>query len=195
MIEQSQKKRAGRPRGVGPPIRQRPMVPIDRGEFGPHFAALPNARWREAALLRFETKSATDAVRLAGLGGTMPATARRQACRLFNDRRMLLALRELSERFVKSGTPTALRVIQQIMDDEAAPPRDRLVAAKVFVERELPTIAIVQQHAVVEHKYTNAIDEKVLTETLSTIALRFGIDRQKVLARPAVIDADYEEAS
>jgi hypothetical protein len=192
MIEQPQKKRAGRPRGTRASLR-RPIVPIDKTALSPAMLDLPNDRWRAAVTARFMVKTNTEAVRLAGFGNsaTTPHNMARMAHAVFHDPRTLRALKELGEKHLVNGIPDAIAVIDEIMADVEH--KDRLKAAQVRLDRAYP---LQTQHlAVVEHRHTNTIDEKALTETLSTIALRFGLDRQKVLARPAVIDAEYEEAS
>jgi hypothetical protein len=183
-------KRRGRPRGSRP-ARQAPMVPIDQVQLSDAMKRLPNDSWRAAAYARFYVADNTEACRLAGFADKSRGSLNVTAHRLFHDPRMLLALKELGEKHLVAGIPDALRAIDEIVADREHP--DRLKAAKMRIDRAYP---LQTTHRVeVEHKHVAVPDEAALTETLNTIALRFGLDQQKVISRPQVIDAEYEAVS
>jgi hypothetical protein len=169
---------------------RKPVVPIDLSTLGPKMRGLPNDRWRAAAVARFLVKPGvggnTAACRAAGFS---PSDTKRTAYRIFHDRRMLEALHELGEQHLKNGVPDAIGVVQEILRDQTAPPRDRLKAAAMFIDREhrLETT----HHVVVES--TVRFDSKELAEKLQKISLRFNLDPQKVLAKSPVIDGECQE--
>jgi hypothetical protein len=180
MSETATPKRAGRPRKVGPPIRQRSMAPFARADMGPAMRALPNTRWREACLARFEVRSNADAVRLAGLGGARPATAKRVGHALFHDPRMLAALHEIAQKHVKAGTADALGVVREVLIDQEAPPRDRLAAARIYLDRSLPVVAL--SHSTVERTPdTIIIASAEVLQRIRLLAVRAGLDPARQL--------------
>ena len=64
----------------------------------------------------------TAAVRVAGFGNaegtTTPNSMKNIAFRIFHDPRMLEALHELGEQYLKNGVPDAIEVVNEIMDDK-----------------------------------------------------------------------------
>ena len=92
-------------------------VPIDLRSLGPKMRALPNDMWRAAAVARFVVKGGnhgknTAAFRVAGFGNaegtTTPNSMKQTAFKIFHDPRMLEALHELGEQFLKQGVPDAI---------------------------------------------------------------------------------------
>jgi len=144
------KKRGGRPRGTGARLRN-PTVPIDCTSLGPMMVALPNDRWRAAAVARFHVRSNTEAVTVAGFGNaqgtTTPNNMKRIAYSIFHDERMLLALRELGEKHLVNGIPDAIGAVQEILADKDH--KDRLRAAQTLLDRAYPLTT--HQHLTVEH--------------------------------------------
>src|SRR4249920_2485461 len=124
-----------------------PRVPIDLRSLGPKMRALPNDMWRAAAVARFMVKGSnrgknTAAVRAAGFGNaegtTTPGSMKVIAYRVFHDSRMLAALHELGEQYIKIGVPDALMVVTEIMEDKRSRGADRLKAAQIFIDRHHP---------------------------------------------------------
>jgi hypothetical protein len=142
------KRRGGRPRASAETMRA-PMVPIDKSKIGPMLAALPNDRWRAAAVARFRVKTNTAALRLAGFGDVPGgATSLKQmAYEIFHDERMLRALKELGEQHLVAGIPNAIRVLDEIMADVKH--KDRLKAATARLDRAYPLTT--HSHVTVEH--------------------------------------------
>jgi hypothetical protein len=164
---------------TGSPRLKKRTVPIDRSQLGPKMRALPNDRWRAAAIARFMCHTNADAARAAGFApGGAPDSAKRIAYGLFHDERMLEALHELGEDYIKQGVPDAIQVVQEIMAD--AGHKDRLKAAKVFIDRAHP--AMTEHKVIVEH-----VDHGRMAEIAARIALELGVDRAKLLG-PNIID-------
>jgi hypothetical protein len=138
------KKRIGRPRGTDASLRK-PTVPIDKSLLGPMMAALPNDRWRAAAVARFMAKSNTAAIIAAGFSSS-PAS-RQTAYNIFHDERMLRALRELGEKHLVNGIPDAIGAVEEILADKDH--KDRLRAAQTLLDRAYPLTT--HQHLTVEH--------------------------------------------
>src|SRR5262249_12399208 len=105
-----------------------PRVPIDLKGLGPKMRALPNDRWRGAAVESFMVKGSgggknTAACRVAGFGkeeGSTSETMRAVAYKVFHDPRMLEALHELGEQYLKQGVPDAIGVVSAILEDPRA---------------------------------------------------------------------------
>jgi hypothetical protein len=122
-------------------------VPIDLKGLGPKMRALPNDRWRAAAVARYMVKPGrgpgggnTGAARAAGFGNaegtTTPSSMKATAYKVFHDPRMLEALHELGEQYLKQGVPDAIAVVYEIMGDKRH--KDRLKAAQIFIDRAHP---------------------------------------------------------
>jgi hypothetical protein len=135
------------------PATGKPVVPVDLRKVGPKMAALPNDMWRAAAAARFLVKPGRGgnvaAARAAGFAATgKPGSVRRIAYGIFHDPRMLEALHELGELHLKAGVPDAIGTVHEIMADRGH--KDRLAAAKVFIDRAHPATTL--HHHLVEHK-------------------------------------------
>jgi hypothetical protein len=127
-------------------------VPIDLKGLGPKMRALPNDRWRAAAVARFMVKPGrmpgggnTGAARAAGYSGPH---LKQVAFQMFHDPRMQEALHELGEQHIKNGVPDAIAAVLEIMDDKRH--KDRLKAAQIFIDRAHPVSTL--HHVTVEHK-------------------------------------------
>src|SRR5262245_2864408 len=102
--------------------RRKPSVPINKSELTPAMRALPNDMWRAAAVARFLVKPGyganTEAYRMAGFGeGKKRENHKVTAHQIFHDPRMLEALHELGEQYLKQGVPDAIAVVHEIMAD------------------------------------------------------------------------------
>jgi hypothetical protein len=189
MSEQGPKRRGGRPRASAETMRA-PMVPIDKSLLGPAMLALPSDRWRAAAVARFMVRTNTAAVLLAGFGavpgGPTAGGIKAQAYQIFHDPRMLAALHELGQKYMTAKIPDAIGAVEQIVDDAEHP--HRLKAAQFLLERAYPH----QTTHRVEVAHT--VDAKDIASKLQQVALRFGLDPDRVLARPAtVVDGEVAE--
>jgi hypothetical protein len=100
------------------PARRKPTVPIDASQLTPAMQALPNDKWRAAAVARFLVTPGhganTEAYRLAGFGeGKKRENHKITAHQIFHDPRMLAALHELGELHLRAGVPDAIAVVQE----------------------------------------------------------------------------------
>jgi hypothetical protein len=189
-------------------------VPIDLKGLGPKMRALPNDRWRAAAVARFMVKPGTvpgggntGALRAAGFGNadgtTTPRSMKATAYHVFHDPRMLEALHELGEQYLKIGVPDAIAAVIQILDDPKH--KDRLKAAQIFIDRAHPVSTL--HHVTVEHKidYTKqALEELaafrrlgVAREKLEQVYGRDGLYHleQQLDGSPKVIEGTAEDIS
>jgi hypothetical protein len=148
-------------------------------------AALPSDQWRAAAIARFHVKpgrwgGSAAACRAAGFGNaegtTTPRTMRQTAFRIFHDPRMLEALHELGEQYIKIGVPDALMVVTEIMKDKRSRGADRLKAAQIFIDRHHPVQTT--HHVTVEH-----VDDRRMVEFAMKLAAELGIESQKLIGR------------
>jgi hypothetical protein len=162
-----------------------PRVPIDLASLGPKMRALPSDRWRAAAVARFMVKGGirgknTAAVRAAGFGNssgtTTPNSMKNIAFRVFHDARMLEALHELGEQYLKQGVPDAIAVVQEIMVNPRQRGADRLKAAQIFIDRHHPVQTT--HHVTVEH-----VDDRRMVDFALKLATELGIEAQKLIGR------------
>ena len=148
-------------------------VPIDLRSLGPKMRALPSDRWRAAAVARFIVKRGrwggnTAAVRAAGFGNeegtTTPSSLKQTAFKIFHDPRMLEALHELGEQYLKQGVPDAIAVVYEIMGDKKH--KDRLKAAMGIINFAHPVETM--HRVTVEHV---SVDQEALAalQTMKTI--------------------------
>jgi hypothetical protein len=165
------------------PASRKPMIPIDVSQLGPAMQALPNDMWRAAAVARFMVRPGqganTKAAKMAGFGeGKKQQNVRITAHQVFHDPRMLEALHELGEQYLKQGVPDAIAVVQQIMHDRRAKGGDRLRAAQIYIDRAHPVTTT--HHVKVERSpdVMVVVTEKVL-EKIRKLALAAGLDPQK----------------
>jgi phage terminase small subunit len=181
--------------------RRKPLIVIDPSKLGPAMQRLPNDMWRAAAVARFHVKTNTEAARLAGFGkGRPPANAKWTAYEIFHDPRMLEALHELGEQYLKEGVPDAITVVKEIMGDEKH--KDRLAAAKLFIDRAHPQVSL--SEVTVKHKvdYTKDALEEIVAfrklgvsrERLEQIYGRDGLwhlEQQLDASKPKVIEGEF----
>jgi hypothetical protein len=202
MSDQPAKKRGGKPRGTRA-VPRKPTVPIDQSLLGPMMAALPNDRWRAAAVARFMVKTNTAAAKLAGfgneLGTTTASNLKRIAYSVFHDERMLKALRELGEKHLVNGIPDAIGAIEEILADVKH--KDRLRAAQTLIDRAYPLTA--HQHLTIEHKINyqeQALEELAAFRRLGVARAKleeiYGADglyhlEQQLDAKPKVIEGEF----
>ena len=154
-------------------------VPIDLRSLGPKMRALPNDKWRAAAVARFMVKGGnhgknTAACRVAGFGNAEGAGLKQTAYKIFHDPRMLEALHELGEQYLKHGVPDAIAAVFEVMDNKRSRGADRLKAAQIFIDRAHPVESL--HRVTVEHK----IDyQRQALEELAAFR-RLGVSREKL---------------
>ena len=153
-------------------------VPIDLKGLGPAMRALPSDRWRAAAVARFMVASGgrggnTAACRAAGFVGA-PDSMKVTAHRVFHDARMLAALHELGEQFLRGGVPDAIAVVHEIMGDKKH--KDRLKAAMGIINYAHP--AQTAHHVTVEH-----VDDRRMIDFALKLATELGIEAQTLIGR------------
>jgi hypothetical protein len=155
-------------------------VTINLKKLGPAMRALPSDRWRAAAMARFMVKPGRGggnaaACRAAGFTGTTDSL-KSTAYRVFHDPRMLEALHELGEAYIKQGVPDALMTVTSIMADKRSRGADRLKAAQIFIDRHHP--AQTTHHVTVEH-----VDDHRMVEFAMKLASEMGVEAQKLIGR------------
>jgi uncharacterized protein (DUF2164 family) len=163
-------------------------------QFGPAMLALPSDRWRAAAVARFMVpvrgrwSGNAAACRAAGFASTKPEALKVTAHRLFHDERMLAALRELGEYYLRTGVSDALSVIDEIMRDTKH--KDRLKAAQVVINYSHPIQTT--HHVTVEH-----VDDRRMLEFALKLAEEMGVEAGKLIGRVdgKLIEHDAGEVS
>ena len=107
-------------------------------------------------------------------GTTRPDSLKVTAHTVFHDPRMLEALHELGEQFLKQGVPDAIAVVHEILEDKRSRGADRLKAAQIFIDRAHPVESL--HRVTVEHK----IDyQRQALEELAAFR-RLGVAREKL---------------
>ena len=154
-------------------------VPIDLKGLGPAMRKLPNDRWRAAAVARFMVQPGhgggnAAACRIAGFVGTTSISMRSTAYRIFHDARMIAALHELGEQFLRGGVPDAIGVVYEIMGDKKH--KDRLKAAMGIINYAHPVQTA--HHVTVEH-----VDDRRMMEFALKLAAEMGIEAAKLIGR------------
>jgi hypothetical protein len=142
--------------------------------MGPAMKALPNDKWRAAAVARFEVRTNTEAAQLAGYCADNPNSLRRVAYGLFHDDRMLRALHELGAQHLANATPDAIAAFREIIGNPDH--KDRLAAARFLVEHAHPRESL--SRLVVEHKVD--FTKQALEEL--TAWRKLGLPREKLEA-------------
>jgi hypothetical protein len=173
---------------------RKPMVPVDVSKLTPAMRALPNDMWRAAAVARFMVKPGyganTEAARMAGFGANgKPGNLRITAHQIFHDARMLEALHELGEQYLKQGVPDAIAVVQEIMADTKH--KDRLAAAKMFIDRAHPIES--HHHVTVERTETVVIATEQVLAQIRQLAIDAGIDADRQVAAAKLIEGTATE--
>ena len=154
-------------------------VPIDLKGLGPAMRALPSDRWRAAAVARFMVQPGvgggnTAACRIAGFGSTTKGSMKVTAFNVFHDPRMLAAMRELGEQFLRGGVRDAIAVVHEIMGDKKH--KDRLKAAQVIINYAHPVQTA--HHVTVEH-----VDDRRMMEFALKLAAEMGVEAGKLVGR------------
>ena len=120
----------------------------------------------------------TAACRIAGFGNaegtTRPNSLKVTAFKIFYDPRMLAAMRELGEQFLRGGVPDAIAVVHEIMGDKKH--KDRLKAAQVIINYAHPTQTA--HHVTVEH-----VDDRRMVDFALKLAAEMGVEAGKLVGR------------
>jgi phage terminase small subunit len=171
-----------------PRAKRRDLAPLDPSEakFGPRMHAL-NERQQKFVIAMFTTVrpghgAAASAARAAGFGtpGSSPASIATIASRLMQDEKIIDAMREFGEQFLKGSAPAALRALQKLILTPSHKGHERAVAA--VVDRLYP----VEQSIRVTHDATPAMKTTAeVLERIAELAARVGIDARKL---PPLID-------
>jgi uncharacterized protein (DUF2164 family) len=161
-------------------------------KLGPAMRALPSDRWRAAAVARFMVpvsgRWSGNAAACRAAASTKPEALKVTAHRIFHDARMVAALRELGEYYLRTGVPDALTVVHEIMADTKH--KDRLKAAQVVINYAHPVQTA--HHVVVEH-----VDDRRMLEFALKLAEEMGVEAGKLIGRVdgKLIEHDEGEVS
>jgi len=187
------------------------LVPINLAKMGPAMAALPNDLWRAAAVARYEVQpgkgAQAKAYRAAGLGGSSaPAEVARMAYAMFHDPRMLAAMHELEEAYLKQGVPDAIAAVLEIIEDPTH--KDRARMALALIERQHPTeqkISVAHTHEIVDRREEEikalryqrdelGASREALIKTWGPSGLdRIEANERALLPPPVIEDAEFTE--
>jgi hypothetical protein len=158
----------------------------DLGQLGPAMRALPNDRWRafvQAYLVETYTNKNKDnygaqasAARQAGFGNpkTTPRAMAHIAWRIMRDERMIAAVREESQKYLRSIAPDAVKAVQNGIRNPEHKDHARFVA--MVLDRSDPTET--RHNVEVTHRHVDAEQEAI--EELRALRL-LGVTREKMI--------------
>jgi hypothetical protein len=165
-----------------------PLEPIDAKE-GPAMQALPNERWKEFVRQWFIIKggrgAGVRAARAAGFEGTQQSLWV-TASRLMHDDRILLAMREYGEQFLKGSAPVALKALHHLIATPSHKGHERAVAT--VIDRMYPAENVLNvKHA---HDVTPAFQDTVqVMARIAELAAKY-CTPVTTLPAPVVIEND-----
>lgn len=165
-------------------ITRLPQEPIE--DYGP--AMLELTEPQRMFVLHYANsggRNAAEAARLAGYGNSAESQAV-SASRMLRQPRILAALREVADRRLKSGAILAASAIVEIANDPLH--RDRFKAANELLNRAGLVVEGISRVIVEDHRTVEEIERRV-----RDLAVRVGIDPEKLLGQSQVIDGDFEE--
>jgi hypothetical protein len=180
MIEPSRKRPKGKRREVAP------LEPVDAKD-GPAMLALPTDRHRAFVRALYTVRpghgARVKAAKLAGFGcpTSSPQSMATIASRLSHDERVLAAIREEDEKYIRSSAPRAIGALSRMIENPGHKDHARGIA--MVLDRVHPVESVIN----VKHDATPAF--KATAEVLARIAelaARAGIDISKM---PPMIDA------
>lgn len=129
--------------------------------------------------------NAAEAARKAGYGNSADSQAV-TASRMLRQPRILAALREVADRRLKSGAILAASAIVEIANDPLH--RDRFKAATELLNRAGLVVEGISRVIVEDHRTVEEIERRV-----RDLAVRVGIDPEKLLGQSQIINGDFEE--
>jgi phage terminase small subunit len=182
-----------------PPIKKRPrgkrrdlapLEPID-AQDGPKMKALPTDRHRAFVRALYQVRPGhganVKAAKAAGFG-TPTSTPQSMATpsRLAHDERVLEAIREQDEKYIRSSAPRAIRALSSLIENPRAKDHARGIA--MVLDRVHPAEIIHN----VKHDATPAFVETAqVMARIAELAAKYSVS----LPAPVVIDAHANEAS
>jgi hypothetical protein len=170
---------------------------LDRSEpkFGPKMLALPTEKHRNFVIALFTVRAghgaAARAARAAGFGTetSSPASIATISSRLMHDDRVIEAMREYGEQFLKAAGPNALRALEKLILTPSHKGHERAVAA--VVDRLYPVETV--QTLNVRHDATPAFRATAdVLARITEVAARLGIDSHSL---PPLIDLKAEKST
>jgi phage terminase small subunit len=176
-------------RSQAKPRELEPLAPIADAKEGPAMQALPNERWREFVRQWFIIKGGNGAgiraARAAGFQGT-PQSLWVTASRLMHDDRILSAMREYGEQFLKGSAPAALKALHKLIATPSHKGHERAVAT--VIDRMYPVENVLSvKH---EHNVTPAFQNTAqVMARMTELAAKFGAP-MPALPAPVVIEND-----
>jgi hypothetical protein len=151
----------------------------DWGQLGPAMRALPNDQWRRMALELVTGPPGhgryTRAARMAGFGkGSKPSTLGKQAWQIAHDSRMIAAITELSQKYLRGAHPEAVKALHSMIRDSGH--RDHGRAVLALLDRVDPIVS--RQNIEVTHKIVDP-DQEALEELQAM--RQIGATREKLI--------------
>jgi len=129
--------------------------------------------------------NAAEAARKAGYGNSQETQAV-SASRMLRQPRILAALREVADHRLKSGAILAASAIVEIANDPMH--RDRFKAATELLNRAGLVVETVSRVITEDHRTVEEVERRV-----RDLAVRVGIDPEKLLGNFKVVDAEVVE--
>jgi phage terminase small subunit len=179
--------RTKRPRGKRRELA--PLEPVDAKD-GPAMLALPTDRHRAFVRALYTVRpghgARVKAAKLAGFGTptSTPQSMATIASRLSHDERVLAAIAEEDQKFIRSSAPRAISALSRLIEDPKAKDHARGIA--MVLDRVHPAET---QHTIkVEHDATPSFkDTAVIMERIALLAARYN-------AMPTLVEGKTIEA-
>jgi phage terminase small subunit len=162
-----------------------PLEPVD-AQDGPAMLALPTDRHRAFVRALYAVRpghgARVKAAKLAGWGcpNSSAQSMATIASRLSHDERMLAAIAEEDQKFIRSSAPRAMGALSRLIENPNA--KDHVRGIAMVLDRTMPVETIVK----VNHDATPALRATAeVLERIAAIALRVGIDVSRL---PPMLD-------
>jgi hypothetical protein len=162
-----------------------PLEPIDAKE-GPAMLALPTDRHRAFVRALYTVRpghgARVKAAKLAGFGcpNSTPQTMATIASRLSHDERILAAIAEEDQKFIRSSAPRAMGALSRLIENPNA--KDHVRGIAMVLDRTMPVETIVNVRRDVTPLLRATAE---VLERIAAIALRVGIDVSRL---PPMLD-------
>lgn len=124
------------------------------------------------------------AVILAGYAPASKRNATSIGYSLSRDERVAALISHYARNLVQAAAPRAVRVIETVMEDKTAKPADRVRAAKVLLDKSLPTLQHHRTEGRLQHQHEHTVRPAATLDDLR---------REAGLLPPApALDAEFE---
>jgi hypothetical protein len=185
MIPSAPQKRRGKRRELAP------LEPVDAKD-GPAMLALPSERHRAFVRALYTVRpghgARVKAAKLAGFGcpTSSPQSMATIASRLSHDERVLAAIREEDEKYIRSSAPRAIGALSRLIETPSHKDHARGIAMVLDRVHPAETVSTLK----VQHDATENFKETAqVYERIAELAAKFSVR----LPAPRIIDGEFSE--